>query len=213
MATLEVKHVVCVRGDRPLFQPVSFTLAPGALIHIQGPNGRGKTTLMRAIAGLSWAAEGEILWAGQQILRLREDYRQEVAYIGHLNGVQGDLTPVENLRFFGALQGLSRAQARERAEAALITLGIAGSGDLPAKFLSQGQRRRLALARLLVGNQKLWLLDEPFAALDVRSVEELAHLIGHHLAAGGQAVLISHQEVPIAGDRQALSLLPPKRVS
>ncbi len=211
LPSLEARAVVCVRGDRPLFQPVSFTLEAGTLIHVQGPNGRGKTTLVRSLAGLSWIAEGEVLWGGERIERLGEDYRREVAYVGHLNGVHGDLTALENLCVFGALRGLSRKHAVARAEAALVTLGIAGRGDLPAKFLSQGQRRRLALGRLLMGGQRLWLLDEPFAALDTRSVDELAHLIGEHLAAGGLAVLISHQEVPITGSRHALPLLPAPR--
>ncbi|MHB1587590.1 MAG: cytochrome c biogenesis heme-transporting ATPase CcmA [Acidiferrobacteraceae bacterium] len=211
LPALEARGVVCARGDRPLFQPVSFTLEVGTLIHVQGPNGRGKTTLIRALAGLSWIAEGEVLWDGQRIERLGEDYRREVAYVGHLNGIHGDLTALENLCFFGALRGLSRTQALARGEAALVTLGIAGRGDLPAKFLSQGQRRRLALGRLLMGERSLWLLDEPFAALDTRSVDELAHLIAAHLAAGGRAVLISHQEVPIAGSRHTLPLLPAPR--
>ncbi|MHB1915516.1 MAG: cytochrome c biogenesis heme-transporting ATPase CcmA [Acidiferrobacteraceae bacterium] len=210
---LQVDGVVCSRGDRPLFEPVSFTLTPGALVHIQGPNGRGKTTLMRAVAGLSWIAEGEIRWAGRRIGVLAEDYRREVVYVGHLNGIHGELTPIENLRFFGALEGLSRTDAEACAETALAKLRIAGRAELPAKYLSQGQRRRLALGRLLMTGRPLWLLDEPFAALDTRSVAELAGLIENHLRGGGLAALISHQDVPIAGMRQGLSLESVRRTA
>jgi len=206
---LEGDGVGCSRGDRPLFEPVSFRLEPGALLQIRGPNGQGKSTLMRALAGLSWAARGEVRWSGERIRTLAEDYRREVVYVGHLNGLHGELTPLENLRFFASLEGLDRQDSTARAESALEQVRLSAHAELPSKFLSQGQKRRLALGRLMLTQRRLWLLDEPFAALDVRSTEELAQWIAAHLKNGGLTVLISHQEVAIPTEAvQNLPLAP-----
>lgn len=206
---LEAETVSCSRGDRPLFAPVSFSLKAGALLQVRGPNGQGKSTLMRALAGLSWAAQGEVRWSGERIRTLGEDYRREIVYVGHLNGLHGELTPLENLRFFASLEGLGRRAGTALAENALERLRLSAHAELPAKFLSQGQKRRLALGRLLLTGRRLWLLDEPFAALDVHSTGELAQWIGAHLAGGGLTVLISHQEIPIpVGTLHSLPLIP-----
>ena len=206
---LEAQEVVCTRGERPLFEPVSFRLGPGQLLQIRGPNGRGKTSLLRALAGLSWIAHGTVRWQGETISRLGDDYHQELLYLGHLNGLHGELTALENLRFAGALtDGDSRLAT---AESALAQVRLSIVGDLGTRYLSQGQKRRVALARLYLSRARLWLLDEPFAALDMRSVEELAGCLGQHLRNGGSAVLISHQEVPILGDRQDLELEAARR--
>lgn len=206
---LEAREVICTRGERPLFKPVSFRLEPGQILQIRGPNGRGKTTLLRALAGLSWFSDGAIGWKGEPIQHLGDDYRKDLLYLGHLNGLHGELTPLENLRFAAALAVGDRRLAT--AEAALATVGLGVVGDLGTRYLSQGQKRRVALARLALNQAPLWLLDEPFAALDVRSVEVLAATLGIHLARGGLVVLISHQEVAIAGDRQDLTLEAPQR--
>jgi len=189
---LETFQLGCTRGDRTLFTDVSLALGPGALLHVTGSNGSGKTTLLRTLCGLSQPAAGEIRWSGAPIVRLGDEYRARLAYIGHQDGVHGELTPFENLRLAGCLG--------ERAEpAAILTalerLGLAAVRDFTTKLLSQGQRRRLALARLLVSPRPLWILDEPFSALDTRSSRLVETLLHEHAARGGCAVLSSHQEL------------------
>jgi heme exporter protein A len=189
---LEAVNVACVRGDRPLFSGLSFTLGPGDLLHVVGPNGRGKTTLLRTVCGLTRPAEGEIRWNGTPIRAASDAYLSELLFVGHLNGIQYELTPVENLQ---ALACLSGAADRDRCIDALTRMGLAAYRDFPAKILSQGQKRRLALARLLVLRRKLWVLDEPLSALDVATTEMMTELFAEHLAADGMILLTSHQEL------------------
>ncbi len=189
---LDVTNLACVRGDRPLFSHLSFALKPGELVHITGANGSGKTTLLRALCGFSRPAAGEIRWNGTDIHALGDDYRGALAYVGHLNGIQGDLTLRENLRVAAGIAGQNTAP-----DAALEQVGLLAYGDFPAKILSQGQKRRLALARLLVAHKRLWILDEPFSALDARSTGVMNALLSAHLTAGGMIVLTSHQDLLI----------------
>lgn len=188
-----------MRGERRLFSGIDLAVAPGEWLHLQGENGAGKTSLLRILVGLTPAAEGEIRWKGESVRTLGEDFRREMVYLGHHAAVKEDLTALENLRIAAALDG---AELGERdALAALVRMGLKGREELPVRVLSQGQKRRVLLARLLARNAALWVLDEPFTALDVKAVQMLSDLIGEHVAAGGMAVLTSHQSMPIAGGK------------
>ena len=191
---LEVVNLACVRGDRPLFRDLSFALAPGELLHVRGENGSGKTTLLRALCGLSQPAGGEVRWNGLSIREQAETYREQLCYIGHGNAIHGDLTPVENLQFEACLGAEDRIDAKP----ALESSGLGRVANLPAKLLSQGQKRRVALARLAVLERALWVLDEPFTALDIRAVDRLLVTLARHLDLGGLCILTSHQEVTVA---------------
>ncbi|MGZ8266747.1 MAG: cytochrome c biogenesis heme-transporting ATPase CcmA [Burkholderiales bacterium] len=193
---LELNEVACVRGERTLFRGVTFALDKGTLLRVGGANGTGKTSLLRIVCGLMLPADGEVRWRGESIRRLREEYWKDLVYVGHVNAVKDDLTAVENLAIGGALGG--RPVARDQALAALDTFGIARCAPLPARVLSQGQRRRVALARLVMSKTApLWVLDEPFTALDVAAVDLMQRLIGEHVAGGGTTILTTHQEVAI----------------
>ena len=196
-AALEIDGLCCIRGDRVLFRGLDFTLADGELLHLKGRNGTGKTTLLRALAGLLLPAGGEIRWHGANIRSLREEYTRHLLYLGHLNGIKGDLTAVENLRIGSILDGFALDETR--AWAVLGEIGLRGHEDLPSKHLSQGQKRRVALARLLVNKARIWILDEPFTALDVAAVELLQTVIHRHVENGGMAVVTTHQEVAMIG--------------
>lgn len=181
----------CIRGDRTLFSGVSFALAAGAGLLVQGANGAGKTSLLRILVGLSPPAAGEVSWGGQPIRSLGEAYRRELLWCGHANGLKDDLSALENVRAAGALAG--RPIGKEQARDALERAGVGAQADLPARSLSQGQKRRTSLARLLFARAKLWVLDEPVAALDAGGVEWLAAALERHLESGGLAVVTSHQ--------------------
>lgn len=191
----EVRQLSCVRGDRRLISGLNFTLQGGELLYVRGHNGSGKSTLLRTLCGLLLQDEGEILWHGENIRRLREDYTCHLLYLGHLNGIKGDLSAEENLRIACALDGF--ALGEDQAWQALQRIGLKGHEDLPTKYLSQGQKRRVGLARLLTNRARLWILDEPFTALDVHAVEMLQGVIRDHLASDGMCILTTHQEVPL----------------
>jgi heme exporter protein A len=196
---LTVANLSCVRGERRLFADLAFELAVGEWLHVRGENGAGKTTLLRALVGLSPPDHGEICWRGEPIKSLGEDYRREVLYLGHYGAVKEDLTPLENLKLSASLDG--RQIGDGEALAALHRFGLRGREELPVRCLSAGQKRRVLLARLVTRKATLWVLDEPFTALDVRAVDMLSALIAEHVAAGGLAVLTSHQAMPIAGGK------------
>lgn len=189
----------CIRGERRLFSGIDLAVAPGEWLHLQGENGAGKTSLLRILVGLTPAADGEIRWKGEPVRALGEDFRREMVYLGHHAAVKEDLTALENLQIAAALDG---ADLEERdALAALFRMGLKGREELPVRVLSQGQKRRVLLARLLARKAPLWVLDEPFTALDVKAVQMLSDLIAEHVGAGGMAVLTSHQSMPIAGGK------------
>jgi heme exporter protein A len=191
---LETKELSCERGGARLFAGLRFTVGAGALLRVRGPNGSGKTSLLRILAGLTRPAEGEVRWRGRP---LDEGYRREMVFIGHASALSDDLTVLENVEFILELTGEKATQ--NETKIALETFSLERVAHMPARFLSQGQRRRAALARLALSTEvPLWLLDEPFAALDGEAVERLSALATAHLAAGGLLVLTSHQEVPIA---------------
>lgn len=192
---LEANNLECVRGERRLFAGVGFRLEAGELLYLQGRNGAGKTSLLRMLIGLLPPEAGEIRWQGENIRRLGEDYRAHLCYLGHLNAIKEELTPLENL--LAAAQLADEALAEDDALDALEQVGLAGREDLACRYLSQGQKRRVALARLVQEKRALWVLDEPFVALDVAAVDWLAGLIGAHLQRGGLAVMTTHQPVNI----------------
>lgn len=191
---LEAVDLECVRGDRPLFSHLSFSLKPGELLHVTGANGSGKTTLLRTLCGLTRAHAGEVRWNGSAINKLGDDYHAQLAYVGHANGIQGDLTPVENLRVASSLSGDAD---KSRIGTTLERLGLAAYHHFPSKILSQGQKRRLALARLVVEHKPLWILDEPLSGLDVDSVSLMTTILMEHLAEGRLIVITSHQDVDV----------------
>lgn len=202
---LEASNLECVRGDRRLFAGVGFRLAGGEMLFLQGKNGSGKTTLLRMICGLTHPVAGEIRWKGETIGKLGEEFREELCYLGHLNAIKEELTPLENLTASARLAGETLSE--DNALDALEAVGLAGREDLACKYLSQGQKRRVALSRLVHEKRALWVLDEPFVALDVGAVAWLAGLIGAHLQRGGLAVLTTHQAVDIpAGAVRELKL-------
>lgn len=203
---LEISSLECTRGERVLFTGLSRQVAAGTLLRVNGANGTGKTSLLRVLCGLLTPTEGEVRWRGQPTARLREDYWREMLFIGHRNGVKDDFTAVENLRTTMAMRG--RRLGREPLAAALSRLGLDTHLDTPARQLSQGQNRRVALARLFLSSDvPLWILDEPFTALDVRGVDALRECIRAHVAADGIVVLTTHQDVPFEGvSTQTLSL-------
>lgn len=190
---LKVDSLCCVRGDRTLFRDLSFSLGAGELLHLKGRNGTGKTTLLRALAGLLLPESGEIRWNDRPIRRLREEYARHLLFLGHLNGIKGDLTAVENLRIAATLDG--HRLDEQRAWRILGDIGLRGHEDLPSKHLSQGQKRRVALARLFANDARLWILDEPFTALDVAAVELLQEVILRQIGQGGMVVVTTHQAV------------------
>jgi heme exporter protein A len=192
---LDAKDLECIRGDRRLFHDLTLHLAPGELLHVHGRNGSGKSTLLRALCGLFTPTLGEVRWNGSPITSLREEFSREVLYLGHKAAIKDDLSALENLHIASTLDGHSLAE--EQAWQALEQMGLRGFEDLPSKHLSQGQKRRVALARLLVSRARLWILDEPFSALDSAAVAQLQTVIGSHLAGGGMVILTTHQEVAL----------------
>ena len=193
---LQLRAVRCERGGRVLFTDLDCSVGRGQLLRVLGPNGAGKTSLLRMLCGLLPPAQGEIRWQGQPIRALAEEYGRQLVYIGHAAALKDDLTALENLQTACQLGGLRTEQ--DAALAALRQAGLAGREHASARLLSQGQRRRVALARLVVtGATPLWILDEPFNALDSAATDWLTHLIGTHLAQGGVVALTSHQAITL----------------
>lgn len=199
LVLLETLQLECTRGVRTLFSELAFELRAGELLHVVGANGSGKTSLLRILCGLLAPSAGEVRWNGQDIRALEEDYRRRLNYIGHANAVKEELTPAENLRIACTFSGKTATSAA--IEAALRMFGLAGDQHSPVKSLSQGQRRRAALARLAIADeQPLWLLDEPFTALDERAVAGVQQLIDSHRSRGGMVVMSTHQPMAAPGD-------------
>lgn len=190
---LTADNLVGVRGERLLFEKLSFKLTNGTVLYLQGANGSGKTTLLRTICGLSKPYDGSINWCGENINTLAEDYSKHVLYIGHLPGIKEDLTALENLQFSLTLSGLNISE--HNATEVLKMLGLAKGLNLPTRMLSQGQKRRVALVRLWLQDLPLWILDEPFTALDTHATQLLKQKIETFANAGGIVVMTTHQEV------------------
>lgn len=190
---LEAINLGCIRGDRLLFRDVNFKLAESGLLELRGPNGGGKTSLLRILCGLASPAAGEVRWQGTNIRKLREEYSGELAYVAHLNGVKDEFTALENLLVAGRVAGNELTKAE--GEATLARVGLVNQRHLPTRVLSAGQRRRLTLARLLAARAELWLLDEILTSLDDKGVELVRKLITEHIDAGGLAVVATHQDL------------------
>lgn len=193
---LAVSELTCVRGHRPLFAPASFQLRAGQALHVLGDNGVGKTSLLRIVCGLSPAHSGEVKWQGLPIHETAVAFHQALFYLGHGLSLKEELTAQENLLSDAAVAGrrITEMQARD----ALVRMGLRGREHLPLRVMSQGQKRRVALARLLISQAPLWVLDEPFVALDARAVDHLRAILGEHIAQGGMVLFTSHQAVMLS---------------
>lgn len=212
--TLEVKNLNCVRGGRPVFAGLGVRVAAGELVVVRGPNGSGKSSLLRLVAGFLQPASGDVLWDGTPISEDRPAHGARTSYVGHLDAVKPVLTVEENLLFWAGLEsglesGLGQGPTvnEGRIAAALEQLGLAGQADLPAGYLSAGQKRRLNLARLAVCPRALWLLDEPTATLDDRSAKAVAEMIGQHCAGGGMALVATHLDLGLDLQSPTVSVL------
>ena len=202
---LTANNLSCIRGERQLFAGLGFALNAGEWLHVTGENGCGKTSLLRILCGLSPPAAGDIRWHDAPIRGLGDEYRASLFYLGHQTPIKEELSARENLQVSAAVKG--RDLTRDDADAALGRMGLSGREELPVRFLSQGQKRRVALAQLLTSQAPLWVLDEPFAALDAPAMEVVTRIVAEHLAHGGIAVLTSHQDVTIgAASKQALRI-------
>jgi len=191
---LEAQDLFCERDDRVLFQHLSFSLSPGQVMQIQGSNGSGKTTLLRILCGLNTDYEGRILWENQPIQKLRTQFRDNVFFLGHAPAINKSLSPLENLRWFCASRGV-----RDNGDipAALAAFGLAGYEDVPCYVMSAGQQRRVSLARMKLIPAKMWILDEPFTALDKRGVAELETMLAAFVKEGGALLLTTHHPLQL----------------
>lgn len=203
-AVLEGRGLELWRGDKRLFRDLAFAAGAGDLVHVTGPNGAGKTSLLRVICGLTLPDEGTVAWRGHAVTRRRIEYHAELAYVGHRDALKGDLTAAENLR---AAVALHDASASKRIAATLDETGLASLTDLPARYLSAGQKRRLSIVRAMLMPAALWIMDEPFANLDMDGRSWTAGLISRHLEGGGIAVVTSHYDIEVtARHRHELAL-------
>lgn len=196
---LAADHLSCQRGERTLFSDLNFVLEPGWLLHVRGANGSGKTSLLRLVAGLTLPAAGEVQWNGHAINADAEGYRGSLFYLGHAPALKDDFSAVENLCLASRLAGEHIDE--ELACETLGRWGLKGRTHLPCRSLSQGQRRRVGLARLALTTRPLWLLDEPLASLDAEATALLESLLERHLAQGGLALLTTHQPITTPATR------------
>ena len=190
---LSAKNLTLIRGERCLFKGLEFALGQGELLLLEGQNGSGKTSLMRAIAGMLTLETGEVLWNDVPVTQQRQEFHGALVWLAHRTGLKGDLTLVENLRFEGAL----RRQANVDPTAVFDRLGISRLRRLPLRALSAGQQRRVALARMLMADVPLWLMDEPFTNLDREGRQLVMELTEEHLGRGGMCVMAAHQNVEV----------------
>ncbi|CGP77172.1 heme ABC exporter [Salmonella enterica subsp. enterica serovar Typhi] len=190
---LEARDLYCERDERTLFRGLSFTVEAGEWVQVTGGNGAGKTTLLRLLTGLARPDGGEVYWQGEPLRRVRDSFHRSLLWIGHQPGIKTRLTARENLHFFHPGDGA-------RLPEALAQAGLAGFEDVPVAQLSAGQQRRVALARLWLTRAALWVLDEPFTAIDVNGVARLTRRMAAHTAQGGMVILTTHQPLPGAAD-------------
>ncbi len=198
---LRVSHLSCSRGNKPLFADISFELKAGQALHLEGDNGVGKTSLLRIVCGLSPADAGEVCWQDKTIQENAAAFRSSLFYLGHGLSLKEELTALETLMSDAAVSG--RTLSVSQALVALARMGLRGREHLPLRVMSQGQKRRTALARLLASQAPLWVLDEPFVALDVKAMDGLRGLLAEHVAHGGMVLFTSHQPVALTSAKGA----------
>ena len=200
---LGVEAVHVWRGDRHVLKGLSLEIDPREALHISGRNGSGKTTLLKVACGLLRPEQGRVTWRGRPISEVRSDYQHALAYASHEPALKGDLTALENLRF---MVGLKRRSSAAELVNCLERTGVASCADLPVRVLSAGQRRRVAMARVLGMRAPLWLLDEPFTNLDAAGSQTFAALIAEHVSEGGMAVVVAHHELVLPAAARRLEL-------
>ena len=196
---LEARAITCVRGDRELFSRLDLQVSAGECLHIRGENGVGKTSLLRLLTGLASPESGEVLWNGVPIKKESSEYHSKLLFLGHRDALKEDLTALENLRMYAAIDSIDLSDVE--AFSTLWRFGLKGREDLPVNCLSAGQKKRVLMARMLTRRAQVWILDEPFNALDTQAVRELQSLIGQHLEGNGLVVLTSHQPLAISNLR------------
>jgi heme exporter protein A len=198
--SLQAHQLACTRGERQLFRDLNFDVKGGDALWVAGTNGSGKTSLLRMLCGLSMPAEGSVRWHGENIRTTREEFHSKLIYIGHASGVKDDLLAWESIVIASTLSG--KPVTRDDACQALEKMGLPQVMELPVRVLSQGQRKRVALARLQLNiSAPLWILDEPFTALDQRSIADLCSTLNAHLANGGMVIYTTHQEIALTARR------------
>jgi heme exporter protein A len=202
VAELSGQALTLIRGDRCLFHGLEFALKSGELLMVEGPNGSGKTTLLRAIAGLVDPDEGIVRWNGTNVKQNRQAFHANLVWMAHRPGFKGDLTLVENLRFEAGLRTMAMSAAGHH----LVRLGVATLTDIPFRALSAGQQRRVALARLILADAPLWLMDEPFTNLDAAGQDLVVEVLQEHLREGGMCVMATHQQVELDAPVQRIRL-------
>ena len=200
---LRVDRIHLWRGERHVLRGVSLALAPGELLQVAGPNGTGKTTLLRVACGLLRPEQGRVAWCGHPIAGIRPQFQSALVYAAHEPALKGDLTALENLRY---LVGLKRSVRTAELEAALERTGVAACAQLPVRVLSAGQRRRVALARVLAMQSPLWMLDEPFTNLDAAGSALVTDLLREHVSAAGMALVVAHHEIALSARLRRLEL-------
>jgi len=201
---LKAQSLECVRDDRLLFNDLSFTVTEAEVLQIEGPNGSGKTSLLRIICGLRQAEAGQVSWRGESITSSREDYYANMVYIGHLPCIKGDLTVLENVRSLLDTRSLTLSNAD--IEVALGKVGLVTYEDVPGKALSSGQRRRILLAFIELSQAKLWILDEPLTALDVQGVALMESMILEHRLSGGSVIFTTHHGMQLDCEMSSVQL-------
>ncbi|WP_394132476.1 cytochrome c biogenesis heme-transporting ATPase CcmA [Shewanella maritima] len=195
---LRANELTCIREERILFDQLCFNIHAGDIVQIEGPNGAGKTSLLRIIAGLSRPYAGSVHYLQEDILRCRDEFNHDLLYLGHLPGVKSELTAEENLNFNLRLSGYDTHDTND----ILAKVNLSGFEDALAGHLSAGQHRRTALGRLWHTNCRIWILDEPFTAIDKKGVEELENLFLKHAESGGCVILTTHQDMGVVPDEK-----------
>lgn len=195
---LEARDLELWRGDRRLFHGVSLSVHESELLHITGPNGCGKTSLLRVLCGMTLPEIGSVNWRGRPVMRSRTDFHSEMSYVGHRESLKADLSASENLTFD---LGLRRDAGKDVVRSVLDEVGLTAAADVPSRSLSAGQKRRVSIARCLASRAKLWILDEPYTNLDVAGREFVDEMMTRHLADQGLVLLVAHQSHGVAGQR------------